>query len=247
MVRTLILLIMIPISLYSGDFLSQQRGFKRFSLSEAEKTSYVNELFSSNGLSCSRSNIFLRAFKNEGELELWAAAKDSDSFTLLKTYEICMSSGILGPKRMQGDYQVPEGLYYINRFNPYSNFYLSLGLNYPNESDRILGKSGNLGGDIFIHGSCVTIGCIPIQDEYIKELYLICAYAKNFGQSKIEVHIFPTRLDEKGMLFLARGYKEEIEFWKNLQQFYLYFEENHKIPGYSVSPDGKYVLKNIKR
>ncbi len=52
-------------------------------------------------------------------------------------------AGTLGPKRMQGDYKVPEGFYYINEFNPKSSFHLSLGLNYPNASDRILGDSFN--------------------------------------------------------------------------------------------------------
>ncbi len=50
-------------------------------------------------------------------------------------------AGTLGPKTNAGsDYQVPEGFYYINEFNPKSSFHLSLGLNYPNASDRILGR-----------------------------------------------------------------------------------------------------------
>jgi hypothetical protein len=40
---------------------------------------------------------------------------------------------------------------------------------YPNESDRILGERKNQGGDIFPHGNCVTIGCLPITDGGIKE------------------------------------------------------------------------------
>jgi murein L,D-transpeptidase YafK len=74
---------------------------------------------------------------------------------------------MLGPKRRKGDGQVPEGLYVIDTFNPNSIFYLSLGINCPNASDRVLGK-GELGGDIFIHGNRVTIGCIPIRDYPIK-------------------------------------------------------------------------------
>ena len=73
-----------------------------------------------------------------------------------------MQSGTMGPKRLQGDYQVPEGFYYINEFNPNSNYHLHLGLNYPNASDKILSDSLRPGGDIYIHGSCVSIGCIPL-------------------------------------------------------------------------------------
>ncbi|NLP03887.1 MAG: hypothetical protein GX089_15440 [Fibrobacter sp.] len=245
--RTTLFLIMIPMVLYSDDFLSQQRNYTRFRSSETEKLKTVEKLFSDKGLSFTQSKIFLRAFKREAQLELWAAKRDSDDFVLLKTYQICQSSGDLGPKRMQGDYQVPEGLYIIDRFNPSSSFYLSLGINYPNKSDRILGVAGKLGGDIFIHGSCVTIGCLPIEDEYIKELYLICAYARNYGQKMIEVHIFPARMNEEGMKFLRNRYnvyRETIGFWENLKQFYDYFEKQHRVPVHSVAPDGKYVLKS---
>lgn len=111
---------------------------------------------------------------------------NKDLFRLIKDYQICSLSGELGPKRQQGDLQVPEGFYWIDRFNPASNFYLSLGINYPNQFDRILGKSGELGGDIFIHGGCVTIGCIPITDDKIKELYLIAVEAKSNGQDGVD-------------------------------------------------------------
>jgi len=62
------------------------------------------------------------------------------------------------------DEQVPEG------FNPQSNFQLSLHVSYPNAADRISGSKQNL-GDIFLDGNCVTIGCIPITDDEIKEVY----------------------------------------------------------------------------
>ena len=107
---------------------------------------------------------------------------------------------IWGPKRREGDLQIPEGFYYIDRFNPKSNFYLSLGINYPNQSDRVLGKRGNLGGDIHSYTAAgVTIGCVPITDEYIKEVYWLAVQAKSNGHAKIPVHIFPTELDDQTM------------------------------------------------
>jgi murein L,D-transpeptidase YafK len=108
-----------------------------------------------------------------------------------------MQSGAMGPKRMEGDYQVPEGFYYINEFNPNSLYHLSLGLNYPNASDRILSDSSRPGNNIYIHGNCVSTGCIPISDVPIEELYYIASNVKAQGQDFIPVHVFPVRYNLK--------------------------------------------------
>src|SRR5262249_35300639 len=158
-------------------------------------------------------------FKREQVIELWV--KKAGAYHLLKEYAVCAASGDLGPKRRQGDNQVPEGFYTIERFNPMSNFYLSLGLSYPNQADKILGARSNLGGDIFIHGNCVSIGCMAIQDEQIKELYLIAIEAKSAGQAEIPVHVFPARMHEKGMRRLERqaaGNQTLLAFWHNLKE-----------------------------
>ena len=55
---------------------------------------------------------------------------------------------------------------------------MSLGLNYPNASDKIISQKTDPGGDIYIHGSCVTVGCIPIQDFQIEEVYILAMGAK---------------------------------------------------------------------
>jgi len=106
-------------------------------------------------------------------------------------------AGSLGPKRIEGDYQVPEGFYYISEFNPKSEFNLALKVNYPNQSDKLLSDSLRPGGGIYIHGSCITVGCIPITDGQIEELYLLAANAKSNGEDFIPVHIFPVRFDNK--------------------------------------------------
>jgi murein L,D-transpeptidase YafK len=164
----------------------------------------------------------------------------------LKEYPFCNSSGALGPKRRQGDGQIPEGFYHIDRFNPLSNFHLSLGINYPNQADRIRGGSGDLGGDIFIHGGCVTIGCVPITDELIKEVYLIAVEAKTAGQGRIPVHIFPARMGAKGMRQLegaASGNQELLDFWRNLKSGYDSFEQNRRLPSVTVDRQGRYVVQ----
>jgi murein L,D-transpeptidase YafK len=134
----------------------------------------------------------------------------------------------------------------MDRFNPWSNFYLSLGINYPNNADRIKGDSKNLGGDIFIHGDCVTVGCIPLTDDKIMELYVYAVEAKNNGQDKIPVHIFPTRLSKENFDRLITEHKDDVElinFWANLKIGYDYFDM-HKIPAkITISAKGNYEFE----
>ena len=113
--------------------------------------------------------MLFRAFKKEALLELWASEDAENSYALVHTYAICATSGVLGPKRKFGDIQVPEGFYELDWFNPQSNFFLSLHISYPNSADWILVSHANPGGDIFLHGNCVTIGCIPITDLFEKD------------------------------------------------------------------------------
>jgi murein L,D-transpeptidase YafK len=171
--------------------------------------------------------IFIRAFKQEKSLEVWARNSDEEQFKLLTKYPFCESSGQLGPKRKMGDLQTPEGIYFIDRFNPASNYHLSLGINYPNDNDKVLGEKNNLGGDIFIHGDCVTVGCIPITDDKIKELYLLCVEAKTDGQLKIPVHIYPFNLTKANL----DRYKSNpnYNFWETLKPKFDLFEKNKSL------------------
>jgi murein L,D-transpeptidase YafK len=168
-------------------------------------------------------------------------------FRLLMTAPITQSSGRPGPKRKEGDRQVPEGFYAIDLFNPVSEFHLSMRVNYPNESDRILSDPVKPGGDIYIHGSNVSIGCLPIGDEKIEELFVLGLDARAGGQSWIPVHIFPARMEgEKWDAFLkehAAGNEQLANFWKSLKTAYDAFEQNHEVPKMKVEPDGSYQLE----
>lgn len=229
----------------SSPFKREQVSFPRVRTAIADKYLSIKQLFKENNIQYPPKAIFLRAFKREGVLELWVSPGDGEPYVLLKSYDICRSSGVLGPKRQEGDRQVPEGFYHINHFNPASNFFLSLGINYPNASDSILGVQGNLGGEIYIHGGCATIGCIPITDDGIKELYLLAVEARSQGQAKIPVHIFPARLDDEGFKHLQAEYTDDtalIEFWTQLKKGYDAFEENRQIPDFDVDQQGRYVL-----
>src|SRR5258708_2412399 len=121
----------------------------------------VRALFASQQAAWPPRALLLRAFKLDGELELWAEPRRGAGYVKLKTWRICARSGGIGPKRREGDGQVPEGFYRISGLNPWSSYHLSLRVDYPNHSDRVLGRRP-LGGDIFIHGKCVTIGCLPL-------------------------------------------------------------------------------------
>lgn len=228
-----------------ADFKQEQRRYVRFRTALAEKDSVMREVFAEKNVTYPPAGVFIRIFKEERAVELWAQSTSTDTFALIKTYNICSLSGKLGPKRQRGDLQIPEGFYHIDRFNPASNFYLSLGINYPNASDRILGVRGRLGGDIFIHGSCVTIGCVPITDNKIKELYLVAVEAKTQGQRQIPVHIFPKKLDDEGLNELQQrfeGNETLLSFWENLKEGFTYFEEIHQLPIIKVSGDGVYLF-----
>jgi murein L,D-transpeptidase YafK len=199
--------------------------------------------FKKKNLAWPPKDIYLRAFKSQNEMELWARNTESAEYKLVKTYRICAISGQLGPKRTKGDRQIPEGYYFIEEFNPKSEYYLSMRLSYPNYSDSILGIA-DLGGDIYIHGGCVTIGCMPMTDDGIKELYTLCLTAKLNGQEFIPVHIFPTRLNKSGMAYLKSKFPhdpEKQQFWAELKSGFEYFEKTHKILPVMYSPEGRYV------
>lgn len=101
---------------------------------------------------------------------------------VLKDYDIDLGFAPIGDKFFEGDGRTPEGTYLIDRRNPNSQFYLSLGISYPNAQDRAeaaaLGKPP--GGDIFIHGNSSpfkrkredwTWGCIAVTNREMEDVY----------------------------------------------------------------------------
>jgi murein L,D-transpeptidase YafK len=229
----------------SASFLQYQQAFDRVSEAFEAKDDSLRQAFEERGLIYPPKQIFIRAFKHDMELELWVRNSASDTFQLFRTYKVCMNSGEMGPKRKQGDKQIPEGFYTIEIFNPWSNYHLSMGINYPNRSDSILSPYSDKGGDIYIHGGCATIGCLPMTDEKIKEIYILSVYAKHAGQEELPVHIFPTRMEKIGMaqFIFGENHDEELmDFWKNLRMGYTYFEVTRRLPKIEVDEKGSYVF-----
>ena len=119
---------------------------------------------------------------------------------VVRTYRIALGTNPVDDKIKQGDRATPEGDFYVCVKNARSNFYLSLGLSYPNiedaerglrdklitrkERDAIVRAIQNkrrppwdtaLGGEIFIHGGGTegdwTWGCVALANPDIKELF----------------------------------------------------------------------------
>lgn len=235
-------------SVVGSGFARSQLQNARVLAARTAKKMELKQLFRSRGLDYPAAEIYLRAFKRESELELWVRPQGTDAFVLLKSYEVCALSEKPGPKRNKGDYQTPEGFYFIDDFNPQSSYHLSLRVNYPNESDRILGstKTKALGGDIFIHGNCKTAGCLAVTDENIKEIYWLAVEARDHGQSRIPVHIFPARLSNNNLAqfenVFGKTNPELIGFWTNLKRGYDLFEQTHKLMPITVNKLGLYVF-----
>ncbi len=209
--------------------------------------------FHTAGLAYPPRAIFLRAFKREGQLELWAQPSeggDATRFQFVRNFPILRASGRLGPKRREGDGQVPEGFYIIERFNPRSLFHLSLGLDYPNASDLVLTTDPQQpGSDIFIHGGAESIGCLALGDAAAAQLYLVALDAsERSGGRAIPVHIFPCRMEAANwrevLEPLGATRPELLGFWRGLQPAFDFFENEKLPPKVSVKSDGSYVLES---
>lgn len=228
------------------SFFDAQKSYPNVALALKFKQDTLQKQFAAAGLQWPPKQIYVRSFKYDSQMEVWVRNDISDNFKLFKTYRVCALAGTLGPKRMAGDYQVPEGFYYITEFNPRSEYHLALKLNYPNPSDKVLSDSLKPGGGIYIHGSCVTVGCIPINDSQIEELYLLAMAAKNNGQDFIPVHIFPVRYNNsQSMEYLTRAAKDNVPMQKfavKLKEAYDYFDKEKQLPVITITKTGEYVI-----
>ena len=102
---------------------------------------------------------------------------------VLESYEIELGFAPEGHKFEQGDGRTPEGEYFIDRRNPNSDYYLSIGISYPNAEDRARARSAGVspGGDIFIHGTTRpfrrqdgwTAGCIAVPNRAMRQIYVM--------------------------------------------------------------------------
>lgn len=228
---------------HGDDDFQKLDGPARIALARERHGAAVRELCAKAGLAYPPAHVFLRAFKRPGELELWAADAGAP-MRLLKTYDITGlgRSGAPGPKRREGDLQAPEGVYRVVVVNPQSSFHLSLGLDYPNASDRVRSDPLKPGGEIYIHGGAVSRGCLPIGDDGIEELFLLAIDARDQGRPEIPVHIFPARMSGDAWAEIQRLHPEHSAFWSELQLLHDAFEKTKRVPRVEVTADGRYSV-----
>ncbi|MCW5198267.1 murein L,D-transpeptidase [Desulfobulbus sp. F3] len=181
--------------------------------------------------------IFMRIFKESKQLEVWM--RKDGKFKLFKNYPICTYSGTVGPKLREGDEQSPEGFYTVSggQLNPLSRYHLSFDIGYPNAVDR---ENRRTGGDIMVHGKCISQGCFAMGNLQIEEIYLLAYQAFLQGQNQFSIHIFPFRMTKEN-LFLNK-FSKWASFWENLREGYDFFEIERQVP-FVIAENGKYGVR----
>jgi len=226
-------------------FTNEPLSYTRVRQAYSAKEKIVNKTLENHFICRNEMQIYLRAFKTEKIMEVWAKNSSDSLFVKIKEFPICEISGSVGPKRRSGDLQSPEGFYHISDLNPYSKYYLSMEINYPNASDSIRGVRGHLGNEIYIHGDCLSSGCLAMTDEQIKELFIYCVEAYKSGQKQIDITIYPSRMNEKKYSELTRQYgknKDKISLWSDLKKSYDLFDSTRVEPTVIFLPDGTHQI-----
>ena len=137
------------------------------------------------------TELIFVGLKEEKILEIHAKSGTND-FKFIRSYPILAASGVAGPKRREGDRQVPEGIYGMDLLNPNSSYHLSMQISYPNSLDRAQaakeGRTNHLGGEIMIHGDAKSVGCLAMGDEASEDFFVLAA---DTGITNITVILTP--------------------------------------------------------
>jgi murein L,D-transpeptidase YafK len=181
--------------------------------------------------------VYLRAFKESAELELWMEPEPGQPFVLLRNYRIGAMSGKLGPKQAEGDGQTPEGFYEfgVGALHPKSKFHLAFNIGYPNAYDRAHGRTGAF---LMVHGFKVSIGCYAMTNDSIEQIYALLAAAFARGQSSVAMHCFPFRITEQRLSEAVAS--PWHAFWTELLPAYKAFEATRRPPVIAV--EGKHYV-----
>jgi murein L,D-transpeptidase YafK len=121
--------------------------------------------------------------KSERKLHLLKAGR------ILKTVDISLGLVPQGAKQREGDFRTPEGRYYLDRRNTDSDYFLSIQVSYPSDSDRARARAKGVdpGGLIMIHGlpnvpryepahyqgTDWTDGCIAVSNSDMIDIWLM--------------------------------------------------------------------------
>jgi len=185
----IIAILFLVLYLFKNQIIDLFFSFKEKQTIESVVEKYISKVkaslkkdFKKNNLSLDDFEMGILAFKKEQLLEIYVRKNETENWKLLKKYNFTAFSGEIGPKLNNGDNQIPEGIYQMEYLNPNSRFHLSIKVSYPNSFDlekAKLDKRTDLGGDIMIHGKSATIGCIPVGDKNIEEIFILATKAKN--------------------------------------------------------------------
>lgn len=208
------------------------------------------------GVSYPPDAVVLRVFKKERELEIWAKNAGQKRMTLVRTLPICAMDFEPGPKLAEGDAKTPEGFYRSEFLYGSSHWWMwmdldparvdapgeagkgssfKMCLDYPNALDRLrtkqAGRGGKTGGEICLHGNCVSIGCASLKNRDYLPVFAFARHhdARRFG--KLQVHIFPFRFEgmspaDRAAAARAWTHSEAVapanlqRFWDNLREGY---------------------------
>lgn len=199
------------------------------------------------GLAWPPRELHVRMFKDERVVEVWVGDGRAP-LALLETFTECGASGVIGPKAEQGDLQVPEGFYFVTGLNPWSPGLLSLQLDYPNDADRarrvVRASDAPLGGDIAVHGTCISTGCLAIDDAPIEQLYLLALEPRRRGRV-IRVHVFPTRMEPERVAAVLEHTDDVsvVKLWTSMIPAYRAFERTRRTPLTWARRDGTYGVQ----
>jgi murein L,D-transpeptidase YafK len=109
--------------------------------------------------------------------------------TVVRTYKVALGLNPVGTKERSGDFRTPEGTYRLVRRNPRSDYFLSMQVSYPNDTDLKHARRNHwdTGGSIMIHGlpnqlkhdpsyyesRDWTDGCIAVSNSDMLEIWLL--------------------------------------------------------------------------
>lgn len=238
-------------ALPARTFKQEQLRFKNVQTVYNSNLKYVQQLLISKGIHSFEIDLYFRAFKEEATLEVWAKSKKEHQYTFIIDYPFYQGISTLGPKKRQGDHQVPEGCYFIDYFNPESTFKISLRLNYPNPADAIRNaKEANMGGAICIHGNEASVGCLAITDLRIPNVYILALEAKDNSLAEVPIHVFPARLTTEKLQELKASYQGNVEYislWESMEPLYAYFEKKHQLPIVKTTKEGFYEIGKVSK
>lgn len=211
------------------------------------------------GVAYPPSAVVLRVFKKERELEIWARNDGQEKMALVRTIPICAMDFTPGPKVTEGDGKTPEGFYHPAVAYGSKYFWMWMDLDdvdaqgepgkgssfkmcteYPNPLDAKRTKDAKLkktGGEICMHGNCVSAGCPSFKNRDFLSVFAFSRHHDAKRHGKLQLHLFPFRFDKvdaPARAALAGAYqyagavgKERLlTFWQNLEEGFAAFNKS---------------------